>query len=823
MILLNTLHTAGLLQLHTSGLATPEYLSAPPAFVDGEIASIEVYFGPAVRSMPAATKDAVLGTMAFWVDIDNPATPMSTLPPSFTVWSGHGWHLYWLLRSMVTKIDIIEYYNKLLIADVPHADKNSWNANRLLRVPGSMNLKQPDDPVRVELRRVLPIAYDLRDFDILKSLTTGDKHLLRTGDSRSFRSRSERDFRVIKSLLTAGASDELIATIFAHQPIGDKVRDKETSASYLTTSIENAKTAVVGGGSGDAVKEPEPSNLVAAIEEREDGFYIVTKRGESRISTFTLTPQLLLDGYMFKSPDAIVCDVHADGRVWTDVTFPRGAFNSTRALDQVCGTAAWQWLGNDTHLRNLLPWLMRKLREQGMPQVSATPVMGLHIVDGTAYFMGDRDVVSHENYWRGYSGPLAWLPSKVEHPTLDLEPRATPEHIADVARLVPLLNEPDVIWPMLGWYAATFLKPWIETQHLRFPILAASGSTGSGKTSLIQRIMLPLFGGTEPKSFDAGTTKFVILALLGGSNAIPVAFSEFRYTHAESFLRYILLAYDTGHDPRGRSDQTTVDYPLSAPFSLDGEDLIADPAAMQRLVVALLSPATVRDTGSPAYQAFRELEGTLNQGFAGWYVQQLLAKLASGELKRVLQEARSAISLEYGSKLPDRVRNNHTIALFGAYLFADAVGIVRPPTNCMTRSIKAVFDIEHGRAKLLIDTMVEAVINHCRRSGSSITRHYVREQDTGREILYIQLTTAHDWWLKDRRRQGRDALELNALRAQLREAPYFVDSKVMGTMLMYGIDILKAFQAGLEIPNTLVSAQFSSTNTNRQGHDENES
>jgi hypothetical protein len=390
------------------------------------------------------------------------------------------------------------------------------------------------------------------------------------------------------------------------------------------------------------------------MQETEEGYIVETKRGIKRLSTFTISPTVLLDGSKFGAEDAIVGNVRAAGYTWEGITFSRSAFTSVSRFDKEAPVAAWQWLAHDDDLRALLPYLLDQLRAAGLPKVGATTVLGLHKIHDSWLFLGDKQVLAAKESWMGHEGPICWLPVQKEHPALNLQADCTKASTKLVRDLLPKLNEEGTIWPMIGWYAASILKPWLEENHYRFPILNVAGTKGSGKTTLIQRVFLPLLGQVDPKTYDAGTTRFVTLALLGSSNAVPIAFSEFRYELVERLLRIVLLAYDTGHDPRGKGDQTTVDYPLSAPFSVDGEDLIEDPAARERLVVAHLHPNAIAE-GSEGYKAFQVLREKMPSNFAGYYIQQVL--LLAPKWEEMLASATKAASRRTSRRTAKRSRS----------------------------------------------------------------------------------------------------------------------------------------------------------------------
>ena len=743
-----------------------------------------VFFGPALRKDVTGEKESVIGTVALWVDVDAQELPRTTYPPTSVVWSGRGWHMYWLLDDPLLDIERIETYNQALLHDTNGADPGSWNANRVLRVPGTIN-KKYDPPAQVQLRSNNGVRYHISDFEVLGTLKRKTRHKIQTGDRRGYRSRSERDWAVICDLIAAGATDKLILQLFEKQAIGDKYRDLTTPKQYLPHTISKARSKTTRSKEGEWI-------------EGDDGYYIPTRDGARRVSTFVISPRVLLDGAVFGEEDAIVGDVSAAGYTWTDVTFPRASFTSIRQMDKACPVAAWQFLGRDTDVRKLLPYLMEQLQDVGLPRIAATPTLGLHKIGGEYLFLGDKQVLNQDTQWTGFDGPLAWLPTGREHPELDLEPNMTDDERESLAELVPLLNESGIIWPMLGWYAATPLKPWLEERGVRFPVLNVTGVRGSGKTTLIQRVMMPMFGQTNSKSYDAGTTRFVKLALLGSTNAIPIAFSEFRYESVEHFIRFVLLSYDTGHDPRGRSDQTTVDYPLTAPFTIDGEDLITDPAARERVVAVQLSSSTVAE-GSDAYSAFQRLRSSLPKQFAGHYIQQLIAQANAKELDQVLTDARTSMFEAFPQPLPDRIRNNYTVVLFGTKLWCNAVGLPHIDPKLLADSIGLVYSVEAGRGRLLIDDFIEDVVNGCNRGTSTFKWHYSSEE----KILYFQLSPAHSWWLVTRRRQGRGTLERSAMQAQLKEVSYSVDPQVVDNAWLYGVHLPSAVNGGLDIPNHL--------------------
>jgi hypothetical protein len=68
--------------------------------------------------------------------------------PTLIVSSGHGAHAYWRLTEPLTDLAAWTETQKDLI-DLLHSDKVIFNPERLMRLPGFLNLKGDPVPVRI--------------------------------------------------------------------------------------------------------------------------------------------------------------------------------------------------------------------------------------------------------------------------------------------------------------------------------------------------------------------------------------------------------------------------------------------------------------------------------------------------------------------------------------------------------------------------------------------------------------------------------------------------------------------------------------------------
>jgi hypothetical protein len=118
----------------------------------------DVYVGVATRRDPSigGTKSNLSHVRCVWCDVDglwgegareefDERLTLFRLEPSIRVWSGGGYHLYWLLENVLSVRDSeaqhhIESIN-LGLARLLGGDKQAFDATRIMRVAGTMNWK----------------------------------------------------------------------------------------------------------------------------------------------------------------------------------------------------------------------------------------------------------------------------------------------------------------------------------------------------------------------------------------------------------------------------------------------------------------------------------------------------------------------------------------------------------------------------------------------------------------------------------------------------------------------------------------------------------
>jgi hypothetical protein len=122
----------------------------------------EVYYSPGLFRKPEATKDAFLGTYYVWCEFDgNAPDDLSGLPaPSIKVQSSksQNQHWYWRLDHFETDRTVVEGISSK-IAYHAQADLGIWNANRVLRPPGTLH-HESGLQVRILSQQIYPLALE---------------------------------------------------------------------------------------------------------------------------------------------------------------------------------------------------------------------------------------------------------------------------------------------------------------------------------------------------------------------------------------------------------------------------------------------------------------------------------------------------------------------------------------------------------------------------------------------------------------------------------------------------------------------------------------
>lgn len=132
------------------------------------------------KPVPHGSIEYVRSCQVLWADLDykgelsqKNAHPLKGLglSPSTVVDSGRGYHLYWFLKEPIALTQaekIMRRIAKVLVGD------HTYDAPRILRLPGTLNVKDPEHPIPCRLMKLDPERqFTPMDFDELENLPAG--------------------------------------------------------------------------------------------------------------------------------------------------------------------------------------------------------------------------------------------------------------------------------------------------------------------------------------------------------------------------------------------------------------------------------------------------------------------------------------------------------------------------------------------------------------------------------------------------------------------------------------------------------------------------
>lgn len=233
----------------------------------------------------------------------------------------------------------------------------------------------------------------------------------------------------------------------------------------------------------------------------------------------------------------------------------------------------------------------------------------------------------------------------------------------------PLLsyNEPAKTVTVLAWCAGCFIKEMLRAAGVKYPHLFLIGEAGSGKSTTLERVILPIFGRSRVVAAPQ-VTGFTLMKDAASSNLFPQALDEFKPSKIEKNRLAVLYnhfrdSYDGHEGVRGRADQTQATYALLAPLVVAGEESPDEPAIRERGMELLFSKRDLKDPA--ARQAFGRLSAM--QGALTEMGRALLDTALTLNTATARQWFDEALPL-FNGRLPSRVVNNLACCMAGLRL-----------------------------------------------------------------------------------------------------------------------------------------------------------
>ena len=514
--------------------------------------------------------------------------------------------------------------------------------------------------------------------------------------------------------------------------------------------------------------------LKGSLQEAKDHYFTVDSEGELlRLSNFRMEVNRWI-----ASDDGDIADlnIHTEsGQIFHNLRFARKTWNSRHSFISALKSSFTAWTGNDDNVQALLYLLTlqkvpfyRGVKNLGYGKDENGPYWA--IPDGLIEPLGEEG--SHKDIiWIESGGALHKRISPISKASYN-EERAL---AAEVLPTLLEINTLEVMLPIIGWFFIAPLRPLIFERHRNFPNLCVYGTQGSGKTSLIVKVMWPLIGISSSVPFSCTETEFALTRLLSDTNSIPIFLDEYKPAdmpkrRLNAIHRFLRRLYTGEAEQRGRMDLSVVDHLLTAPLVLGGESRPIESALAERMIISNPSKITIEE--DPRYvDAFKLLEskdlGLLSRGI----IQHLLSRDVEADYKQAAELLNDYL-VEIKHPIPHRMRFNLETVIMGLICFdayALSVDVSLPEINLSPLIKGQVDDLLEGRrqVKSALDFFME-ILSSLAVSGDI---EYGKQFTYSRGCLAIHISSCHAAYTQHCKRTGYtgEVVDQRALRRLIKE------------------------------------------------------
>ena len=359
----------------------------------------------------------------------------------------------------------------------------------------------------------------------------------------------------------------------------------------------------------------------------------------------------------------------------------------------------------------------------------------------------------------------------------------TREKLAELGKCIFSYNEPAKTVPIFAWAAGCFVKEHLRMKKTKYPLLFLIGEAGSGKSTTMEKVLLPVFS-EEKVNAASQMTKFTLMRLSASSNICPMFLDEFKpskmdRTHISALYNHFRDTYDGHEGSRGRMDQQMMSYELLAPMVVAGEESAEEAAIRERSIELLFSKKDLKN--ADYRKAFTKVAagGELLEDLG----RSLLMTALSTDPDTVMGWHTEAAG-HFDAGLPERVRTNLRGAYCGLKLteaLCTSLGIGWDSVFPYTLMQCAKF-LETSAKDFLLDggTHNQSVVDETFEIMSRMSldpKNDYQFSDDG-SLLYIRLNKVYDDYTryrKDYAIQG-EVLTDREFRKQLKHSDLFVEA-----------------------------------------------
>lgn len=202
------------------------------------------------------------------------------------------------------------------------------------------------------------------------------------------------------------------------------------------------------------------------------------------------------------------------------------------------------------------------------------------------------------------------------------------------------MNVEEKMIGILGWCSANFCKERLKALGYKFPHLIVCGEAGSGKSSVVEELIQPLFSIQSPPLSCEKITQFAMLKACSTSNFFPVICEEYKPGRLGSKINmisgFLRDSYD-GHGMRkGTSQQKVLEYQYRAPIILVGESGVDEKAVKDRSLEILFSISERQPLHTTHFQWLKQHQAVIQK--MGRSMLGYVLQLEDNEILAIMEE-----------------------------------------------------------------------------------------------------------------------------------------------------------------------------------------
>ncbi len=642
-------------------------------------------------------------------------------------------------------------------------DTLKWIYETYIKKPRKKSSKKKsEEPIELTDEELLNKAKGSEDGELFTALLEGrwQEH---------YQSQSEADMSFCRKLaFWSGKKKEQMDRIFRASGLFRPKWDERHHADGATYGEETLNKAIE---STDSVYSP---NTEKAIYEFMGRYW--RSKGDN---TYPLTNFIFEPIEMIESEEETQLTANlitTRGEVFR-LTFMTTDFANQQKFKNLLNknTIALTYLGGDGDLE-LLKAFVSELKWEKKRGVKA---MGIYKHEGRLVFVSKDGAIEKGGLSVENIVQLDKYKS-IESSILSCDP-LTKDKLTELGGLLMSYNEPAKAISIIAWAAGCFVKEHLRAEGIKFPHMFLIGEAGSGKSTTLERVLLPLFSETRVTAATQ-VTAFTLMKESSSSNIIPLPLDEFKPSKMDRMKIGVLYnhfrdAYDGHEGVRGRADLSVITYDLAAPLIVAGEESADEAAIRERSIELLFSKKDLKN--SEHRMAFNRIMVNADSiSDLGRTLLNVALTIDSETAAAWYAEGRKL----FNSELPSRVVSNLACCYAGLKLLEKLCSVY----NCQWNEVfpykidVCVRYLEFAAKDYLLDggtnnlSIVEQTFEIMARMKLDPTVYYKIEDGK----LYLWLTPVYDLYTKYRKDYAivGEVLTYAQFKKQLQHSEYFVES-----------------------------------------------